>query len=227
MIAQEYHSDDASAASHVSRQVKVVKRLSSDIGLASHIANAGLTKWGICLLNWPDEPWTINWYASVRGQESLHVYFWIMKDLSWVQSWYYPGYFFGALSVAWMAYILIQAFRKRSIDEIWCTLAHLLWLLGNFVWMIGELHDSTFPDHESVYDARAEECYYIFVVAIIWIGLYYAILKPFNLVNETTSRSDEYDTTGLKCRFSFYFKTWREYENFHILLWVGKELAWY
>ena len=56
----------------------------SDIGMASHIAEIDTTKpSSICWLNWPDEPWTINWYFTIRGQESLHVYLWIMKDLSW------------------------------------------------------------------------------------------------------------------------------------------------
>ena len=207
-------------------QATKVRRRSSDTVAANHLGDPAFTKPGICWLNWPDERWTLNWYISVRGQESLHVYMWILKDLSWVQSWYYPGYFFGALSIAWMVYILGQAMRKKSLDEIWCTVAHILWLVGNFVWMIGELHDTKYPDTPSIYDARSEECYKIFVTAIVWIGFYYIILKPLNIANDKTSRADEYDTTGLQCRFSFFFHTWREYENFHILLWIGKDLSW-
>jgi uncharacterized membrane protein YiaA len=196
-------------------------------GPATNIARSEANDRGICWLHWPDEPWSPHWYVSVRGQESMHIYLWIAKDLSWVQAYYYAGMIFGTLSVAWMLYILVQAIRKRSLDEIWTTIAHVLWLVANFVWMIGELHDTKYPNARSMYDAREAECGFIMMVALIWIGLYYAILKPMKLMNETTSKPEEYDTTGLKCRFSWFFKTWREYENFHILLWIGKDLAWY
>jgi uncharacterized membrane protein YiaA len=195
-------------------------------GPATNIARSEANDRGICWLHWPDEPWSPRWYYSVRGQESMHIYLWIAKDLSWVQAYYYAGMIFGTLSVAWMLYILGQAIHKRSLDEIWTTIAHVLWLVANFVWMIGELHDSKYPNERSMYNARAGECGFIMMVALIWIGLYYAILKPLKLMNETTSKPEEYDTTGLKCRFSWFFKTWREYENFHILLWIGKDLAW-
>lgn len=196
---------------------------SSDVGMATHIASIDASKpVSICWLNWPDEPWTVNWYFSVRGQESLHVYLWIVKDLSWVQAWYYSGHLFGCLSIAFMVYILCQAVRKRSLDECWTTVAHILWLVGNYVWMTGEIHDTKYPDEKEQYDDAEEKCGYIMMTAIIWIGLYYIVLKPLKLMNETTAKGEEYDTTGLKCRFSWFFKSWREYENFHILLWIGK-----
>jgi hypothetical protein len=60
------------------------KMRSSDIGMATHLGEIDPDKPGsICWLNWPDEKWTLNWYVSVRGQESLHVYMWLMKDLCW------------------------------------------------------------------------------------------------------------------------------------------------
>lgn len=123
-------------------------------------------------------------------------------------------------------YILGQAIHKRSLDEIWTTIAHILWLTGNFVWMLGELHDTQYPDEKSQYDQREMECGYIMMAALIWIGIYYFVLKPLNLMNEKTAKGEEYDTTGLQCRFSWFFKSWREYENFHILLWIGKDLSW-
>lgn len=61
---------------------------SSDIGMANHLGEIDATKpSGICWTNYPDEPWHIGWYFTVRGQESLHVYLWIMKDLSWYVLW--------------------------------------------------------------------------------------------------------------------------------------------
>lgn len=125
-----------------------------------------------------------------------------------------------------MLYILVQAIYKQSLDEIWTTIAHLLWLAGNFVWMVGELHDTEYPDKKSMYYQREEECGYIMMTALAWIGIYYLALKPLRIMNENTAKGDTYNTTGLECRFSWFFKSWREYENFHILLWIGKDLAW-
>lgn len=219
--------EEAAEAGEAERESLSCKPRTSDIGMATHLEAVDPTKpASICWLNWPDEPWAMNWYITVRGQESLHVYLWIMKDLSWVQAWYYPGHVFGIASIAFMMYIFMQAIRKRSLDECWTTVAHILWLVANYVWMTGELHDTEFPNEPSMYDQRALECGYIMMAALIWIGLYYVLLKPLHLMNERTAKGEEYNTTGLQCRFKWFFKSWREYENFHILLWIGKDLSW-
>lgn len=143
-----------------------------------------------------------------------------------IQAWYYSAHLFGILSISFMVYILAQAVRKRSLDEIWTTIAHILWLVANYVWMTGEVHDIKYPDAKEQYYQREEECGYIMMAALIWIGVYYFCLKPLKLMNEGTAKGEDYDTTGLQCRFNWFFKSWREYENFHILLWTGKDLAW-
>jgi hypothetical protein len=57
-------------------------------------------------------------------------------------------------------------------------------------------------------------CYHIFVKWLKWINL-----TP----NEKAEQL--YNETGLKSRFS-YFTTFRQYEHFHMLCWIGKDLCW-
>lgn len=185
-----------------------------------------LTEEGICWLHLPDEPLTLSWYFTCRGQDSFHIYLWIAKDLSWVQAWYWPGMIFGSAAVAWSIYILCQAVAKRCRDEIWTTIASILWLFANLWWMSGELHDYHYPNEASIYNRRATECGYIMMAALIWIGIYYVILKPLDVTSRDTVAMDHYDTKELQHRFPRYFKNWREYENVHILFWVGKDCAW-
>lgn len=194
-----------------------------DDNRAKHF-NRGQTK-SICWFDPPCEPLSIEYFFSVRGQDGFHVYLWIMKDLSWVQAWYWPGLIFGILTLTWSAFMLWRACWRRSLDELWTHSAQFMWLLGNFFWMQGELHDYKYPNEPSIYNHRANQAGYIFIAALIWISIYYCIAKPLNI---TSSRevNAAYDTTGFKCRFPYFFQSWREYENVHILFWIGKDCFW-
>ena len=91
-------------------------------------------------------------------------------------------------------------------------------------WMYGELSDRRFGT--TLYDQHSSDAGYIFVVAFVIISIYYCILKPLSLTSTNDKATDFYDTKEFKVRFSFFFKNWREYENAHIMFWIGKDLAW-
>lgn len=190
---------------------------------AKHFTRGQQTR--ICWFDPPCEPLTLSYFFSVRGQDGFHVYLWIMKDLSWVQAWYWPGLIFGTLTLVWSAFMLWRAFWRKSLDEVWTHSAQFMWLFGNFLWMQGELHDYKYPNEPSIYNQRADQGGYIFIAALIWISIYYCIAKPLNI---TSSRevNAPYDTTGFQCRFPYFFQSWREYENVHILFWIGKDCFW-
>lgn len=92
--------------------------------------------------------------------------------------------------------------------------------------MIGELQDNQYPNAESVYDRYASQASYMLITAMVMVSAYYGIVKPFNLVPSNPHVDGIYDETGLQCRFPTFFKSWREYENIHILFWAGKDTAW-
>ena len=62
---------------------------------------------------------------------------------------------------------------------------------------------------------------------ISWLAFFYLFVKPFRLWGADDPETvAAYDTTGLPPRWPMFFKTWREYENIHILFWLGKDVAW-
>eukprot|EP01038_Epipyxis_sp_PR26KG_P014646 gene14646-19677_t len=179
----------------------------------------------ICWLNYPNKRWDICFYYTIRGAENFHIYLWILKDLSWTQDWYCSGYIFGILACFWSGYLLCHAIHFRNVKEIWACIAQLLWLVSNTIWMSAELHDHQFPNAPKLYPSYTVISGKIMVAALCFLGIYYIIIKPFNLFPASVSVDQEYDDTGLTCRFK-YFKSWREYENIHILFWLGKDCAW-
>ena len=62
---------------------------------------------------------------------------------------------------------------------------------------------------------------------ISWLAFFYLFIKPLKLFGADDPETvAAYDTTGLPPRWPMFFKTWREYENIHILFWLGKDVAW-
>lgn len=188
---------------------------------------------GICWLNPPHTKWSLSYYLSESGLDNLHIYFWITKDLCWVQSWLLPGLIIGALACLYALFLIFRAaYWRRNIGEFWIKMSEFLWLFANYWWMIGELHDDHygyFDDHEkSIVDRHTKEAGVVFICTLVWISLYYVVLKPMRFLEESPEKSVNAasDSTSLHPRFSFFFKTWHEYENIHIFFWVGKDTAW-
>ena len=89
---------------------------------------------GICWLYAPPVTFGLDWIVSNRGSENLHLYLWLLKDLSWAEDWYYPGMVFGSLAVAWAFWIFIHAVVERATDEIFIRFAVLIWISANIYW---------------------------------------------------------------------------------------------
>lgn len=77
-------------------------------------------------------PLTINWFFSVVGVEYCHTYFWIAKDLAWMQSWRHFSIFFGLMALGWSLLILYHVMRTVNWHELWNFVALFLWLFANF-----------------------------------------------------------------------------------------------
>lgn len=180
----------------------------------------------ICWLVDPDIDWNISWYFEIRGAESLHLYLWVLKDLSWVQDWYMAGHIFGILAILWGCFILSHAVHYRNIKEIWTTIGQILWLFANLWWMMGEIHDDNYPSDTPIYEQRMLDARYIMLATIIWFIIYYSIIKPCKICYPTITSEAIYDNTGLTSRIPLLLRTWREYENIHIVFWLCKDYAW-
>jgi hypothetical protein len=77
-------------------------------------------------------PLTVKWLYSVVGSEYCHIYFWLCKDLSWMQSWLYLSIWFGSLALAWSFLLLYHSLRTVNWHELWNFTALFLWLFANF-----------------------------------------------------------------------------------------------
>ena len=174
----------------------------------------------------PDRKWTLEMYFTIHGLENLLLYVWIAKDLSWTTSSWVGAWFWGILAIVLSLLFVVRAVVDVNWLEIWHGIAQFLWVFGNFWWMIGDVHDVEFPDRKSMYDERQKGCQHIMEAALIWLALWYLIVRPLKLLpepdEETARMYDEHDLVPSIP----YFKTWRTYESFHIVLWLGKDYAW-
>ena len=66
---------------------------------------------------------------------------------------------------------------------------------------------------------------HIIMAGICWILLYHILLRPFRVIPDDTKPLGKYYVIGLTPPIS-YFATWRQYEQCHILFWMGKDLSW-
>jgi hypothetical protein len=64
---------------------------------------------------------------SFRGMENLHLYLWLLKDLSWAQNWYYSGLIFGSLAVSLSFLLMCNAIYVRATNEIFVSAAIFIW----------------------------------------------------------------------------------------------------
>ena len=188
---------------------------------------------GCCWLSPPNLLWSPKWYIfTVRGAESAHIYLWVLKDLAWGCDWYYPGFAFAISACIWSLALLVRSAYWRNFKEIWTGTAQLGWLVGNTLWMTGELHDSEFPNDTPVYDLRMEQGGIVLKASLVWLAVYYLFVKPFGPVlwpwlQPSLESEQEYDDTGLESHYKILgFKTWRELEHLHLFLWLAKDTFW-
>ena len=166
---------------------------------------------GICWLPPPEEALDLDWLLSIRGAENLYLYFWLLKDLSWAQDWYYPAYVFGALAIASSFVMVVNTVVDQATNEIFFSTAVFLWIFANFWWMTGDIHDYVlgYPDDavSDWYDQRTPQAAIIMEFGISWLAFFYLVVKPFKLFGaDNPEKVAEYDTTGLPPRWPMFFK---------------------
>ena len=62
--------------------------------------------------------------------------------------------------------------------------------------------------------------------AFCWVLTYYLVFVPLNLFPLSRASLAEYDDGRIQPRCGCFFRNFRQYENFHMLLWIMKDLAW-
>lgn len=165
-------------------------------------------------------PLTYKLFYSVRYIENIHLYWWLLKDLGWSLGLVDLGITFGIIAIIWICALFYHAYELNSGEEMYFVIAVFLWLLGNFLWMNGELENN--DDDIGRLDGR-----YSMIFGIILIVFYHIFVKILNFfqIKDNIKADKMYNEAGLKSRFS-YFTTFRQYELFHIFCWLLKDLCW-
>lgn len=136
------------------------------------------------------------------------------------------------IQLAWImefCNIISVAFCKLLVICTGCwSFSVIRWAFFLNRWMIGEAHDHDFPDEPPISLQNTNDCGRMLEAALIWSLAYYFIILPCELIPCNKASLVEYDDGRLKppiCLSSF-FKTFRRYENVHMLFWIAKDLAW-
>ena len=169
------------------------------------------------------------WFNTSRGAEWFGIYLWIGKDYAWLMDWNVMGMCFGFASVMWTIFLMLQAVALKNYVEWYHLIGQMLWLLGNYWWQWGELHDVCLPTETSVYPVHEEEARVILAAGLVWITIYYVILRPLRIFPKPSQIAlDDYNDSGVDppAHLSFMFRTGRQYENIHVYMWLGKDWAW-
>ena len=82
---------------------------------------------------------------DLRRIENLHVFLWLLKDMSWCRSWHTMGLIMIAPTLLVAGKIAWDT--RRSIPDCIHNVAVCLWIMANITWMCGEFfyHDGTRP----------------------------------------------------------------------------------
>jgi hypothetical protein len=159
-------------------------------------------------------------FFSVRYIDNIHLYLWLFKDLAWSLNYKNFGMAFGTLAILWLGVLYYYAIKSGTTEEIYFVVPTTFWLLGNYLWMMGNI---TYDDDDT-YRPKGRAC---MITGIVIIMCYYIFCKIFKFINLNSNEKEDqiYNEVGLKSRFSF-FKTFKQYEHFHMFCWLGKDLCW-
>lgn len=171
------------------------------------------------LAQWFDVPLSPHLFFTIRGAENFHIYLWIAKDLAWCQGNFTNAIGFGLAALAWCGVLMYHAVHLRNYEEIYFMFPLTLWLFANFWWMT-----SDFVVHGGDGD-RELQAGYIMFAGLAFFALYWILLRPINALTTNVNTARKYNDVGLQPRWSL-FRSWRQYEHFHTLCWLGKDIAW-
>ena len=104
---------------------------------------------------------------SIRASENFHIVLWLLKDLCWISGWKVAGMVMITPTVLMAIWI---AWRGRGhIGELLHSLAVVLWIMANGVWMTGEFFFEDTIRHLALP---------FFIAGLLCVAWYYLVLMP-------------------------------------------------
>src|SRR5690349_19513293 len=115
--------------------------------------------------------------VSFRRRENLHIFFWLLKDISWCMVWKPLGIamIFPTLIIA----IIIAVRTRHIVSELCHNIAIVLWIMANSYWMIAEFleFDSVMISDSITYKHLAVIPFSLGIITMLYYYLYW---KPRN-----------------------------------------------
>ena len=167
--------------------------------------------------------WTNSvFYCFYEWSSTIYIYLWIAKDLCWTQSWFYLGIASACAAVLWSVTTLAYHIWRRDFRNSWLHLAEFAWLLANFLWMYGELHDERLPLEKPLEEHYTRVSGELMEAALCWLLLFYVLLHPLRALQLEPPEAGGGKAEGLGA------VCWSpsHYEDLHVLFWLGKDCAW-
>jgi hypothetical protein len=171
------------------------------------------------IAEWFDVPLSPYLFFTIRGAENFHIYLWIAKDICWTLGNFHGSLGFGLAAIAWCGVLMYHAVTLRNYEEAYFMFPLTLWLFANFWWMT-----SDFVVNGGDGDREKQAGYIMFAGAAFFV-MYWAVLRPYNVLTTNVNTARKYNDVGLTPRWSV-FRSWRQYEHFHTMCWLGKDAAW-
>jgi hypothetical protein len=129
----------------------------------------------------PPHRLALSYYAALPGFEYLSLYLWLLKDFSWSQLWLWSAITWGGLALLLIIALLLKTLHRRRWAQAYVSFGALLWLLGNYVWLVGDVLllavAEPHPDPACLAWTRG-----LLTTASVWLSLYFLVLLPFNLL---------------------------------------------
>lgn len=164
------------------------------------------------------------YFSSSDGLEAIILYMWIFKDLCWMQSEFELGY---VCIVMVIPCLMLIALKRHDTFECLHAVSTLLWLVGNWWWMIGENWDDKYHQEESeVYRNHCLGAKVLLGMGFIVVSAAYGLIAYQRTAHVPVMPSPPTPDALVPSRFPTVLKTFREYDGLHVLFWTGKDLMW-
>jgi len=202
------------------------------------------------------------------NSEYVYLYLWMLKDYAWASDSYGMAVSFGNITPFWCIIPFYFAYNRKDWEDMYMQTALFLWLIGNWWWMMGDMikpgsederrrlsndDDDYDDDNDNDNDDNNDDgsnailgsennendTKYIFIVALVWLLIYYLYLKPMKRIKEcpvveSYYKRNELDlhSTSFIIRFlptsyiniNFNINTIRQYEYILIFFWLLNDL---
>jgi hypothetical protein len=76
--------------------------------------------------------------AEIRGKENIHIYLWLIKDISWLLGYKWLGTAMILPTLVLAGYI--SYITRKNPLQFWPNLAVCCWISANVNWMLGEFY---------------------------------------------------------------------------------------